>query len=467
LSCRFSEGRTMMGVQVAPAQLFYDFCLDDHVPFDHLLRRIDQFLDLESVRSELKPFYSSTGRPSIDPELMMRMLIVGYCMGIRSERRLCEEVHLNLAYRWFCRLGLDGAVPDHSSFSRNRHGRFRQSDILRHLFETVVERCLREGLVGGDGFAVDASLIAADANKQRSVRGDQWQADDVDAGHAVREYLATLNDAAFGAASETIPKFISQSDPAAQWTGAHKGHAFFAYATNYLIDTDNAIIVDVEASRAIRQAEVGASRTMLDRTIERFGLKPLSLAADSAYGSAQNLAWLVKERGIAPHIPVFDKSVRTDGTLSRSDFAFDAERDRYICPQGKQLVQFHRTYATPRTGITQEGTRLYRASKRDCDACALKPRCCPNTPARKIPRDLDEDARDVARSLATTQAYERSRHRRKKVEMLFAHLKRILKLGRLRLRGPNGAWDEFLLAATAQNLRKLARLRGIVASATA
>jgi transposase len=434
----------MMGTQVAPAQLFYDFCLDEHVPADHLLRGIDRFVDLEAVRAALKPFYSRIGRPSIDPELMIRMLIVGYCMGIRSERRLCEEVHVNLAYRWFCRLGLDGKVPDHSTFSLNRHGRFRQSDILRHLFEMVVERCLAEGLVGGEGFAVDASLIAADANKQRSVRGNEWQADG-NAGRAVREYLATLDDAAFGAASEVVPKFISPSDPAAQWTGAHKGHAFFAYATNYLIDTDHAIILDVEASRAIRQAEVGASRTMLDRTAERFGLRPQSLAADSAYGSAENLAFLVKQRGIAPHIPVFDKSNRTDGTLSRSDFAFDAEQDRYTCPEGKHLVQFHRTYATPRSGITKDGTRLYRASKRDCDACALKLQCCPNTPARKIPRDLDEDARDVARALAVTPAFERSRHRRKKVEMLFAHLKRILRLGRLRLRGPCGARDEFLL----------------------
>jgi len=131
----------MMGMQVAAPQLFYDFCLDDYVPGDHLLRRIDRFVDLESVRAELRPFYSTIGRPSIDPDLMLRMLIVGYCMGIRSERRLCEEVHLNLAYRWFCRLGLDGKVPDHSTFSRNRHGRFRDSDILRRLFEAVVERC--------------------------------------------------------------------------------------------------------------------------------------------------------------------------------------------------------------------------------------------------------------------------------------------------------------------------------------
>ncbi len=245
------------------------------------------------------------------------------------------------------------------------------------------------------------------------------------------------------------PKFISPSDPAAQWTGAHKGHAFFAYAANYLIDTDHAVIVDVEATRAIRQAEVGASRTMLDRTAERFGLKPDHLAADSAYGSAANLAWLVRERQIAPHIPVFDKSQRTDGTFSRSDFAFDAERDLYTCPEGKTLLVLRRSFATPRSGITKDGTRLYRGSRSDCGPCRLKTRCCPNTPVRKIPRDVDEDVRDLARGLAATPAYEASRHRRKKVEMLFAHLKRILKLSRLRLRGPNGARDEFLLAATA------------------
>src|SRR5512133_2650922 len=158
---------------------------------------------------------------------MLRMLIVGYCMGIRSERRLCEEVHLNLAYRWFCRLGLEGKVPDHSTFSKNRHGRFRECDAFRHVFETVVSRCIEEGLVGGEGFAVDASLIAADANKQRSVPGSEWNKarDPHSASRAMREYLATLDDAAFGAASEVMPKFVSPSDPAAQWTGAMRGPA--------------------------------------------------------------------------------------------------------------------------------------------------------------------------------------------------------------------------------------------------
>ncbi len=451
----------MMGTQAAPDRLFYDFCLEDHVPCDHLLRQIDRFLDLEGVRAELTPFYSPIGRPSIDPELMIRMLIVGYCFAIRSERRLCEEVHLNLAYRWFCGLGLDGKVPDHSTFSLNRNGRFRDSNILRHLFETVVRRCISEGLVGGEGFAVDASLIQADANKQRSVPGDEWNVADIpaDATQAVKDYLATLDDAAFGAASTKQPKFVSPSDPAAQWTGALRGPAFFAYADNYLIDTDNAVIVDVEATRAIRQAEVGAARTMIERTMDCFGLYPESLAGDTAYGTADMLGWLVYEHGIEPHIPVFDKSKRTDGTFSREDFTYDVVEDRYICPGGKNLRQYRQAGRLAKATLAKDGLLRYRALKGACDACPLKQQCCPKEPARKLLRSIHEGARDMARDIAQTDAYETSRRNRKKVEMLFAHLKRILKLGRLRLRGPNGAKDEFLLAATIQNLRKLAKLR--------
>ena len=197
---------------------------------------------------------------------------------------------------------------------------------------------------------------------------------------------------------------------------------------------------------------------MLDRTQERFGLWPARLAADSAYGSAENLAWLVHERGIEPHIPVFDKSQRSDGTFSRSDFAYDHARDLYTCPGGKELRQYRRPLSIGRDGVDPEGFRRYRASKFDCDACSLKPQCSPNTPARKILRSIHEGARDMARDIAQTDAYVVSRRERKKVEMLFAHLKRILRLDRLRLRGPNGARDEFHLAAAAQNLRKLAKL---------
>ena len=356
---------------------------------------------------------------------------------------------LGLSLVW---LSIEDKVPDHSAFSRARHERFRDSDIFRRVFERVVEACIAAGLLGGQGFAVDASLIVADANKQRSIPGSEWTQTRAaaSASRAMREYLASLDDAAFGAASAVPPKFVSPSDPAAQWTGAMRGPAFFAYADNYLIDVKFGIIVDVEASRAIRQAEVGAAKTMIERTEQRFDIKPAYLAADTAYGSAETLNWLVNDKKIEPHIPVIDKSTREDGTFSRADFVFDKERNVYVCPNNKLLHT---------TGTVHDGYALrYRASKADCDVCALKMRCCPNTPMRYVPRDLHEDARDVARALAKTAAFEQSRRSRKRVEMLFAHLKRILRLGRLRLRGPRGAQDEFTLAAIAQNLRRLAKL---------
>ena len=435
-------------------QLFYSFHLDEVVPDDHLVREIAAVLDLSWVHRELAAYYPRLGRPSIDPELMIRMLIVGYAFAIRSERMLCREVKVNMAYRWFCGLSIEDSIPDHSAFSRARHERFREGDIFRRVFERVVEACIAAGLVGGEGFAVDASLIVADANKQRSIPGSEWPkaCDPKTANRAVKEYLATLDDAAFGTASEVTPKFVSPSDPAAQWTGAMRGPAFFAYADNYLVDVKFGVIVDVEASRAIRQAEVGAAKTMIGRTEERFGLKPERLAADSAYGSAATLNWIVNEKKIAPHIPVIDKSKREDGSLSREDFTFDKERNVYVCPQGKLLHT---------TGRVHDGeTLLYRARTSDCGPCPLKAKCCPKAPWRKIPCSIYEDARAAARALANTQAFEQSRRDRKRVEMLFAHLKRILKLGRLRLRGPCGAQDEFTLAAIAQNLRRLAKLLG-------
>jgi transposase len=444
----------MMGrLKSDQGQLFYEFYLGDAVPEDHLVRKVDAALDLSWLRGELAAHYSSIGRPSIDPELMVRMLIVGYVFAIRSERLICREVQVNLAYRWFCKLGIEDTIPDHSAFSRARNERFREGEVFRRVFERIVEACIAAGLIGGEGFAVDASLIAADANRQRSIAGEDWRKDrdPKRSSRAVKEYLATLDDTAWGAASDVVPKFVSPSDPAAQWTGAHKGPAFFAYSDNYLIDVKFGVIVDVEASRSIRQAEVGAAKTMIERTEERFGLKPERLAADTAYGAASMLNWLVEEKGIAPHIPVFDKSKRDDGTFSRSDFRYDPTGDVYHCPAGKILT-------TTGTLVNGGTTLLYLARKRDCDGCRLRAQCCPKVPFRKIPRDQHEASRDIARSFAGTEAFERSRLERKKIEMRFAHLKRILKLGRLRLRGPRGAQDEFVLAAIAQNLRRLASL---------
>jgi transposase len=435
-------------------RLFYSFNLDDHVPADHLLRGIDRFLDLGELHQHLAPFYSHTGRPSVDPQLLIRMLVVGYCYGIRSERRLCEEVQLNLAYRWFCRLELDDSVPDHSTFSKNRHGRFRDSDTLRFVFEQVLERCVREGLVGGEGFAVDASLVKADANRQRGVPGHEadWSA----AGsisRPVREYLAALDQAEI---EKSTPKNISLTDPAAQWSAAG-GPAFYAYSANYLIDTAAGIVVDVEATAAHKTDEINAARTMIERVEERFALKPQRLIGDMNYGTAEILGWMVEEKKIEPHVPLWDKTQRDDETLSSSEFEWDEQANEYRCPEGQPLRSEWRAFKRPRTHITKANTIIYHASQAACSQCPMKARCCPNTPRRKIARSIHESARDVARNVAKTDSYQQSRKDRKKVEVLFAHLKRILKLDRLRLRGLSGANDEFLLAATAQNLRRMAK----------
>jgi transposase len=453
----------MMGRrQGGQGQFFYSFNLDEVVPLDHLVRQIDGVLDLAWVHKELAPYYSHTGRPSIDPVLMIRMLIVGYVFAIRSERRLCAEVQVNLAYRWFCKLGIEDNIPDHSVFCRARHERFRESDALRRVFEGVVAMCIAAGFVGGEAFSVDASLIKADVDKMKRVPGDcpiAWPK----ISHAVREYLAALDAArndekgdggdgggsSGGSGSRSKPpKEVSLTDPQASWVTRPGVNPFFAYDANYLIDNKAGIIIDAEGTRANRTVEIAVTQTMMDRVSRRFGLRPQRLAGDTAYGAVRLLKWLV-DRNIAPHIPVWDKSVRPDGTFSRADFVFDPARNIYTCPGGAELTS---------TGNIDQGHIVhYRASKNDCSICALKPKCT-TAVMRKVTRDLDEDVRDHVRTLANTQAFEQSRRERKKVEMRFAHLKRILKLDRFRLRGLNGIRDEVLLAATAQNLRRLVKL---------
>src|SRR5436190_1415219 len=349
----------MMGRQtVDQSQLFYLFNLEKRIPERHLLRRINPIVGriLAEFREKLAPFYSEIGRPSIDPELMIRMLIVGYCYGIRFERRLCEEVEMHLAYRWFCRLDLDDKVPDHSTFSVNRHGRFRDSDILRHVFEAVVRTCMDAGLVKGEGFAVDASVIEADASRYHGKPPDEidWSLPERQT-RAAAEFLAGLDDEDPDA-NRRLPKVISPTDPCSAWTAKANKRVQFGYGLNYLIDIENAVIVDVEATPARTYDEVAATKVMITRTDERLGLKPTRLIADTAYGTGKFLGWLTGA-GITPHIPVWDKGQRDDSTFSRSDFKFDSAQDQYTCPAGKLLKQYRRNFAVPRTDNAHDGIR--------------------------------------------------------------------------------------------------------------
>jgi IS5 family transposase len=393
------------------------------------------------------------------------MLIVGYVFAIRSERQLCSEVQVNLAYRWFCRLGIEDKIPDHSVFCRARNERFRESDALRRVFEGVVGTCIAAGLVGGEAFSIDASLIKADVDKKKRVPGDQpitWPKTE-EASRAVQEYLAVLDAArndegngdgdgggssGDGGSRRKPPKEVSLTDPQATWVARPGVDPFFAYDANYLIDNKVGIIVDAEGTRANRTVEITITETMIERAKRRFDLRPQRLAGDSVYGAVRLLKWLV-DRKITPHIPVWDKSARHDGTFSRADFVFDPQRNVYICPGGAELTS---------TGNIDQGHIVYyRANKNDCSACSLKLKCT-TAPMRKVTRDVNEDVRDRVRALANTEAFQQSSRERKKVEMRFAHMKRILRLDRLRLRGLGGAKDEVLLTATAQNLRRLAKL---------
>ena len=447
----------MMGqLPAAQNSLIYDFCLEKHIPTDHLLRQINDFLDFDAIRQHLQPFYSDIGRPSIDPELMVRMLLVGYCYGIHSERQLCEEIDLNLAYRWFCRLGLEDDIPNHSTFSKNRLGRFRDADLLRFVFDNVVKRCIEEGLVEGKGFAIDASLVRADVSRQRAEPGPVDWTPSKTQNRAVREYLELLDqDAEFNRKQ----KSVSLTDPNSQWSAA-KGPAEFYYSTNYMVDVGKNIIMDVEASVSTLSSEVATTKTMIERIEENYAICPERLMGDTAYGAAENLGYLVEEKAIAPHVPVWDKSKRTDDTYPNSEFRWNEDADKYLCPGDKELRRNRYKPRASSTGITKDNRINYRASTKDCKDCLMKPRCCPNTSHRTIARSIYEKSRDVAREICESDAYVESSRERKKVEMLFAHMKRNLGFRRLRLRGIKSANDEFLLVATAQNLRRMAKLLG-------
>jgi transposase len=439
----------MMGDPVGRQdRLFYEFDLDDMVPDDHLLRRIDRVLDVSWLRDEMKPHYSHTGCPSVDPELMIRMLLVGYCYSIRSERRLCDEVKMNLAYRWFCGLGLEDKVPHHSTFSVNRNGRFRDSDILRKVFEEVVCGCMKAGLVSGEGFAVDASVIEANASRFQRIEGSEveWTPEQR-ASRPVQEYLSALESENPPTNPKQKPKAISPTDPMAAWTARGRNKVMFGYSLNYLMDMENAVVVDVEATPTRLSKEVSVTETMIERTEGRFGLKPGRLAGDMAYGTGKMLGWLV-ERDIEPHIPLKDQSeVAADGKFVRADFSYDKERDLYVCPGGKKLKT---------SGTVYDGTTIkYIAKRSECSGCPLKPNCTTGR-ERRISRDVNQEARDYTRTLMETEAYAQSSGERKKIEMLFGEAKNILSMVRLRLRGLSGAKDEFLLTATVQNLKRLA-----------
>lgn len=450
----------MMGERAKSEALFYYFNLEDHVPDDHLLRLIERYVDFGFVRERLRAHYSHTGRPSVDPEVLLRMLLIGYLYGITSERRLCDEVGMHLAYRWFTGLSFDQTVPHHSTFSKNRHGRFSESDLFRDLFEEIVRHCMEAGLVEGESFSVDGSFIEADASRKSRVARDELE-EVAKVSRTVREYLSELeaenpvaddggaDDDHSSPASDRLRKpgdKVSTSDPDATWS-AKDGPARFHYIDNYLIDNAHSIIVGVEATAARFSHEALAARAMLRRAADALGLRPDSLAADKAYGSGAFLSWLL-DHGIEPHIPVIDRRNQTQGRFRQEQFTYLAEENAYLCPEGRRLV-----YA----GIERKSqAHVYHPASRRCHGCLRKDNCTRGT-YRKLSVSWHEAARQTARALVGTEGYQRSRRDRNKVERLFGELKTRINLRKLRLRRLRNVSERFLLAATAQNLKRLVK----------
>ena len=427
----------MMGQQARNESLFYYFRLEDQIPKDHLLRVIDEQIDLSFVRERVKDLYSATGRPSIDPEVLLRLLLVGYLYGITSERRLLEEVRMHLAYRWFTRLDFEQEIPDHSTFSKNRHGRFRQSGVFREVFEEIVRRCVQADLVEGKHLAVDGTMVEANASPQSRVRPKEI----VQISRSPQEYLSELEET--NPVSEA--QMVSRTDPDAVWA-KKVGPAKMAYFDNYLIDTRSRVILGVEATPALFRQETAAARKMVNQ-IHKLGLRPETLAADKAYGSGEFLAWLL-DRGVQPHIPVIDRRHQTNGLFTREQFRYEPAENIYYCPEGKVLAYRGRR--------RESQGYVYRSTAAQCEGCPQKKHCTAG-PYRRLFVHEQESVRQAVRALVGTPAYERSRRARYKIEALFAELKQRMRLGRVRLRRLWNVSEQFLLAATAQNLKRLVR----------
>jgi transposase len=435
----------MMGHHSREEALFYYFRLEDQVPENHLLRLIDRHVDLDFIRAKLKNSYSDMGRPSVDPELLLRMLLIGYLYGVTSERKLVEELHMHLAWRWFTGLGFDQEIPHHSTFSKNRHGRFQESNLFQEIFEEIVARCVEAGLVKGEHMSVDGSFIQANADHHSRVAPEQL-AEVAKVNHTVREYLAELEQE--NPLEPPVPQQekVSTTDPDSTYA-TKGGPARLGYYDNYLVDNASCVIVGVQATPARLSQESVAARDMIERYRERYGYLPQTLAADTTYGNGELLQWL-HDRDIAAYIRVKENPNGRTDLYGIDQFTYRPEENSYICPEGKVLKY---------VGINARNrTHVYYSTVKRCRECSRKSRCTRGK-YRTLAIHTCEPARQRAHALAQTPAFAISQRARRKVEALFAELKNYIGLRRLRLRRMRFVREQFYLAATVQNLKRLVR----------
>jgi len=437
----------MMGQHSRSEALFYYFRLEDQVPETHLLRLIEKHISFAFVREKLKQSYSDTGRPSIDPELLLRILLIGYLYGISSERKLVEELRMHLAWRWFTGLGFDQEIPHHSTFSKNRHGRFQESKLFEQLFEEIVRQCVEVGLVHGEHLSVDGSFVEANASKESRIPRQQL-VEAAQVNHTVRQYLVEL--AQQNPVEEPVHQQdqVSTTDPDSTYATKGGTPARLGYYDNYLVDNHSCVIVGVQATAARMSQETVAAQDMIARFAEWQGHEPESVVADATYGNGEFLQWLM-ERNITPYMRTRDSIHRRNSPFYGPErFTYQPESNSYLCPAGQQL-----NYGGHNAG---NRTHVYIGTRKRCGACADKAQCT-SSPLKYLAIHVHEPARQRARDLINTPAFVDAQRKRKKVEALFAELKNQIGLRRLRLRRMKFVREQFFLAATAQNIKRLVR----------
>jgi transposase len=437
----------MMGQHDRSEALFYYFRLEDQVPETHLLRLIEKHISFAFVREKLKASYSDTGRPSLDPELLLRILLIGYLYGITSERKLVEELRMHLAWRWFTGLGFDQEIPHHSTFSKNRHGRFQESKLFEQLFEQIVRQCVEVGLVQGQHLSVDGSFVEANAAKESRIPRQQL-AEAVQVNQTVRQYLVELEQQ--NPTEEPVHQQdqVSTTDPDATYATKGGTPARLGYYDNYLVDNHSGVIVGVQATAARMSQETVAAQDMLARFAQWQGREPESVAADKTYGNGEFLQWLA-DRSITPYMRTRDSIHRKRSPFFGPErFTYEPENNRYICPAGQPLnyggwVHRNRAYN-------------YIGTRKKCGPCSLRSQCT-SAAFRGLIIHQNEPARQRARELVNTPEFAKAQRQRKKVEALFAELKNQIGLRRLRLRRLKFVRELFFLAAVAQNIKRLVR----------
>jgi transposase len=437
----------MMGHHDRSEALFYYFRLEDQVPETHLLRLIEKHISFAFVRQQLKDRYSQMGRPSIDPELLLRILLIGYLYGINSERKLVEELRMHLAWRWFTGLGFDQEIPHHSTFSKNRHGRFQESNLFEELFEQIVRQCVEVGLVEGKHLSVDGSFVEANAAKESRIPRERL-AEAAQVSQTVRQYLVELEQQ--NPVEEPVHQQdqVSTTDPDSTYATKGGTPARLGYYDNYLVDNPSCVIVGVQATAARMSQETVAAQDMLTRFAEWQGREPESVGADTTYGNGEFLQWLA-EREITPYMRTRESAKRKNSPFYGPErFTYQPESNSYRCPAGEQLNY---------VGLNvRNRAHAYIGSAKRCGTCSQKPQCTSGR-YKYLAIHMDELARQRARELANTPEFAHAQRQRKKVEALFAELKHQIGLRRLRLRRLKFAREQFFLAAVAQNIKRLVR----------